>query len=541
MIDEQITEDIREFTRQYIDFLNEQFDIPWPIAERYDMVSLLSESKRSRVFIIAGKQTGIRYLLKVADAGEGAQREPILKHLKHPCIPEYVAMYLSDGKTYLIRQYIEGETLSEYLRKHGPMSAAEMRGAAMQVCDALRYLHSRKQPIIHRDIKAENIIVTENKEVKLIDFDIAREYDETAANDTVYYGTKEYSPPEQFGYAQTDARTDIYALGVLMLFMLTGSKEREGLAQVKDARYRHIIQKCLSFAPKDRYAGAAALRKALEKAERSGAVMRVRTAVILTATALLAGVFIGLWIPGWDTGGGTKQSGKAQAVFHSALIEQAVRLQLGKAQGDPIYPDELSNVVSLHICGDQAFDGSQRLLLEYIPGQTELGLSLGDYEGESVTVRRGDIGTLDDLAAMSNLTILDVMFQNISDITPLEGLPLERLQLAGNNVVDLSPLESLPLLTSLNLDGNPVMDITPLSRLARLQVLDASYTHIYDLSPLAGLHALEYLYVNNAKLTDVSPLAGLNLKACFVKNNQITDFSPLDGVEELYTHGNPGV
>jgi hypothetical protein len=539
--DERITEDIREFKQQYVEFVNEYLDVPKPIEEAYDLVSLLSESKRSYVFIIADRKTEIRYILKVFDAGQGTLWEPIFKHLNHPGIPGYIAMYLSGGKAYLIREYFEGVTLADYLRSRGPMPAVDMCAIALQLCGVLAYLHSRPKPVIHRDIKAENIIITEDQAVKLIDFDIAREYDETAGSDTVYYGTKAYSPPEQFGYAQTDARTDIYALGVLMLFMLTGSKEREQLAQIEDIRYQRIIRKCLSFAPNDRYASVTALQKALEKAEHASGRVRVRTAVMLAGAALLLGVLIGLWIPWPGAGISVVQPVKEQVVFQSALIEDAVRLQLDKTENVPVYPDELAGVTSLHICGDQVFDGAQRLLLEYMPQQTELHLFLDSYKGESVAVHKGDIQTLEDLAAMPNLRILDVMFEEISDLSPLEGLPIERLQLAGNNITDLAPLTLLPLLTYLNLDGNPVMDLAPLSQITRLEVLDASYTYIYDLSPLQNLQALDSLYINNAKLTDVSPLAEMNLSKCFVKNNQITDFSPLDNVEELYTDGNPDV
>jgi len=539
--DQKLTEDLREFKQQYVEFISERLEVPEPIAETYDMVSLLSESKRSFVFLVADRKTGTRYILKIFDTGKDARREPILKSLAHPGIPRFVAAYQSGGKTYLIREYFEGLNLADSLRTHGPMADGEMRGVALQLCGVLRYLHTRKQPVIHRDIKAENIIIGEDKAVKLIDFDIAREYDEAAAGDTVYYGTKAYSPPEQFGYAQTDARTDIYALGVLMLLMLTGSKDREQLAQVRDTRDRRIIRKCLSFAPKDRYASAAALQKALERAGDSHRTMRLGTAALLIAAALLLGVLLGFGLPRPAPVPDTVMETKEQAVFQSALIERAVRLQLGKSEDDPIYPEELAEVVSLYICGDQAFDGSQRLLLQYLPGQTELNLYFESYQGQSATVRRGDITALDDLAAMTNLQTLDVMFQNVSDLTPLEGLPIERLQLAGNQIADLSPLERLPLLVCLNLDGNPVMDITPLAGLARLEVLDASYTNIYNLSPLKHLQALDALYINHAKLTDVSPLAGLSLSKAFLKNNQIADFSPLAGVEELQTDGNPGV
>ena len=90
-----------------------------------------------------------------------------------------------------------------------------------KLAEILIYLHSRTPPVIHRDIKPENVIITEEKEPVLIDFDIARTFKTAEETDTVFFGTKGYAPPEQYGFAQTDCRSDIYAFGVLLRFLLT--------------------------------------------------------------------------------------------------------------------------------------------------------------------------------------------------------------------------------------------------------------------------------------------------------------------------------
>ncbi|MDD3921528.1 MAG: serine/threonine-protein kinase, partial [Eubacteriales bacterium] len=336
MNDPRIAEDVLEFKQQYVEFLREHVHVPEEIARKYTVDSLLSESKRSRVFLMTDRETESQVILKVFDTPAGAEAEPILRRLHHPAIPKFMEMHRAGGKTYLVREYFEGRSLAEILQAEGRLPAPEACAIAMRVCDVLSYLHSRKKPVIYRDIKAENIIITKEQRVKLIDFDISREYNEAAGNDTAYYGTRAYSPPEQFGYAQTDARTDVYSLGVLLLFMLTGSREKEGVAGVK-APYQHILEKCLAFAPRDRYPSAAALQKALDKAERRPGTLRVRSAVLLVLAALVLGVGAGMYAERRLAPPAAVQA-EGEAVFSSPLIEQAVRLALGKAENEPVYP-----------------------------------------------------------------------------------------------------------------------------------------------------------------------------------------------------------
>ena len=138
----------------------------------------------------------------------------------------------------------------------------------LTVCDVLEHLHNLPQPVIHRDLKPENILIQENGYLKIIDFNTAKQYEDGKDNDTVIIGTRKYAAPEQFGFSQSDARTDIYAMGVLMNYLLTKRYPDEYLYIAESPREKvmsGIIRKCTEFSPDSRYQTATALREELQK------------------------------------------------------------------------------------------------------------------------------------------------------------------------------------------------------------------------------------------------------------------------------------
>ncbi|MBK9942714.1 MAG: protein kinase [Kouleothrix sp.] len=147
----------------------------------------------------------------------------MLAGLNHPNLPRVTDHFEQDGKAYLVMEYVPGETLLSLLLREGlpqpPARALEWFG---QLCDVLSYLHRQHPPIIFRDLKPANIMLTPGGQLKLIDFGIARLFKPGQAKDTQAFGTVGYSAPEQYGRGQTDARSDVYALGVLMHQLLTG-------------------------------------------------------------------------------------------------------------------------------------------------------------------------------------------------------------------------------------------------------------------------------------------------------------------------------
>jgi serine/threonine-protein kinase len=147
----------------------------------------------------------------------------MLAALNHPNLPRVTDHFEQDGKAYLVMEYVPGETLLSFLVREGlPQPQARVFEWTRQLCDALHYLHTQSPPIIFRDLKPANIMLAPGGQVKLIDFGIARLFKPGQAKDTQAFGTIGYSAPEQYGRGQTDARSDVYSLGVLLHQLLTG-------------------------------------------------------------------------------------------------------------------------------------------------------------------------------------------------------------------------------------------------------------------------------------------------------------------------------
>jgi hypothetical protein len=151
-----------------------------------------------------------------------AQEANILVRLSHPNLPRVTAYFEEGTRSYLVMEFIYGESLEKRLDRAGaPLLEAEVLDYAVQICGVLTYLHTRPDPVIFRDMKPSNVMVTLASQVKLIDFGIARTYKLGKRRDTVTMGSENYAAPEQWGKAQTDARADIYGLGATMYHLLT--------------------------------------------------------------------------------------------------------------------------------------------------------------------------------------------------------------------------------------------------------------------------------------------------------------------------------
>lgn len=168
------------------------------------------------------------------------------RSMYYPQIYEFIEV---NEKWILIEEYIEGVTLREYMMGERLPEKLALE-FALQICQALLPMHCATPTIVYRDLKPENIMVTVDGNIKLVDFNISRMFHEGKTRDTVLLGTAEYAAPEQFGYYQTDNRTDIYAFGVLFNFMLTGKVPVEEMVHGK---YEPIIRKCIEMEPARRY------------------------------------------------------------------------------------------------------------------------------------------------------------------------------------------------------------------------------------------------------------------------------------------------
>lgn len=163
--------------------------------------------------------------------------------------PQIYECFEEENEVILIEEYINGITLEEYMAG-SPLPEEEATRIACQIGKALSELHHADPMIVYRDLKTENIMITTDGNVKLIDFNISRTFQKGKKRDTALLGTAEYAAPEQFGYFQTDNRTDVYAFGVVFNYMLTGHFPIDG---IYEGKYKNLIQKCIELEPSKRY------------------------------------------------------------------------------------------------------------------------------------------------------------------------------------------------------------------------------------------------------------------------------------------------
>lgn len=183
-----------------------------------------------------------------------------LKDMKLGGTPQIHFCAEQDGKLVVIEDYIQGRNLQEIYETEGTFSEMQVAGIVQTLCDILQKLHQCMPPIIHRDIKPSNIMLSDDGVLKLIDFNAAKEFAEGKTEDTRFIGTQDFAAPEQYGFGQSDARTDIYAIGVSMNYLLTGTVPREKLYQ---GALGEIIQRCTRLDAANRYQSIDELKEAL--------------------------------------------------------------------------------------------------------------------------------------------------------------------------------------------------------------------------------------------------------------------------------------
>ncbi|MBS6678109.1 MAG: serine/threonine protein kinase [Clostridiales bacterium] len=251
---------------------------------KYKILNKIGQGGMSVVYLAmnerANKQWAIKEVRKdgvqnfeVVKQGLIAETE-MLKKLSHPNLPSIIDVIDGDGTFLIVMDYIEGRHLESVVKEYGAQSQEDVIEWAKQLCDVLSYLHSRKPPIIYRDMKPSNVMLKPDGKVMLIDFGTAREFKENSVADTTCLGTQGYAAPEQYGgHGQTDARTDIYCLGATLYHLLTGHNPGEPPYEMYPIRYwnpelssglEEIILKCTQKNPDDRYQNCGELLYALE-------------------------------------------------------------------------------------------------------------------------------------------------------------------------------------------------------------------------------------------------------------------------------------
>lgn len=195
--------------------------------------------------------------------------------LRHPRIPAFVQALNAEGRRAFVMEYIPGVTLQEKLdAAHGPLPEREVLDWMSAVCETLTYLHERRPPIIVRDLKPANVMVTPAGEVKLIDLGIARTFKPGKRSNTENLGTMTYASPEHLGHTQTDARSDIYSLGATLYHLLTGREPQpmetpaagalRRLAPALSERTEALVIRAMRLDPRQRFQTAREMRDALD-------------------------------------------------------------------------------------------------------------------------------------------------------------------------------------------------------------------------------------------------------------------------------------
>ena len=214
------------------------------LQEHFQLVRTMKESARGSITLIRHTATNQSFVLRRFRGSAEVYRK--LLDYTCPNLPATLEVASQGEDCLVLEEYIPGDTLG-FLLRGALFTPAETRSIVEQVCRALWVLHSLGA--VHRDVKPENIILR-GSEAVLIDFDAARFYKPEETADTQILGTTGFAAPEQYGLSQTDQRTDIFAVGILINIMLTGKHPSKQLAS---GRLGRVVARCIQVAPNKRY------------------------------------------------------------------------------------------------------------------------------------------------------------------------------------------------------------------------------------------------------------------------------------------------
>lgn len=200
------------------------------LNDRYKILSVLGQGGMSNVYLVEDSKLNSHWALKeMLDNCPEEEKEGILAQfrkeasmlagMKHSNLPRVFDYFEENQRHYLVMEFIKGMTLEDVLDREGVIPPDKVLDWGIQLCEVLEYLHS--QGIIYRDMKPGNIMVNEENKLFIVDFGIARLFSGGKIHDTIIIGTPGFASPEHFGRAQTDARSDIYSLGVTLHYLLT--------------------------------------------------------------------------------------------------------------------------------------------------------------------------------------------------------------------------------------------------------------------------------------------------------------------------------
>ena len=414
----------------------------------------------------------------------------LLKKLNHPHLPSIIDVIDCDDTFLMVMDYIEGNPLSKALETSGAQNQDDVIEWAKQLCDVLGYLHSRKPPIIYRDMKPSNVMLKPDGNVMLIDFGTAREFKYSSVADTTCLGTQGYAAPEQFGgHGQTDARTDIYCLGATMYHLVTGHNPATPPYEMYPIRQwnpmlssglEEIILKCTQRNPEDRYQSCAELLYALDhykdldienKKVQSFKWKTFLASFIMTIVMLVGtiGFSAGLTVQTSSTyesyianGDSAVSQDAAEKYYLDAInVDPANPLAYQKLLErctsdsklsedeyntikDAIYEheDELKSKYPSEYADNVAYKLGQALYFSYVPSSQKSESENFSMAGITVSQRWLDIaqkmGSTEQIKHRAELlSSMSKAYQNMSGKS-LEGDPVEEVKEYWNNLVEIA-------------------------------------------------------------------------------------------------------
>ena len=518
--------------------LPDESEYPRELTAKYELMECLADKAETRTLLAVDREDGSKCAVKcylrgsaLFDRSEPEELRKVRWKPEEGPSPRFVAEYRNGEMRCVLREYVPGDTLSE-LAERRSFTEKEVLEIGLQLCDQLDVLHSMDPPVIHRDIKPQNVVIRPDGKAVLIDYGIARVRSDNET-DTVAFGTQGFAPPEQYGYSQTDARSDIYSLGVLLNWLLYRDTKiagrgasasgkgsaRSGVSAPEKGAERggpsaldKVIARCAAFDPQKRYGDVRQVKRALVAArpeERGKRGVLYFAAAVLVAVLAVAGLTAAV------------RGRRARVSFQEPLVEQAVRMNLGLEEQTPVTQDMLAQVTGIYIVADAAYPDAD----EFYPA-----ISRWYAEGNKV---HGTLRTLEDLAGMPELAQVCVVAEELKSLAPLEGLgKLNKVECKHNYITDINVLAGMDRLTSVGINDNPVEDLSPLTKCPNLAFLDLCGVRNYDPAVIDELGNFDLLDISNPT-SSYEHLAGKRILDLRVAWTGLRDLHVLDEVSHL--------
>ena len=534
------------------------------LREKYACLSCLRWNDQEMTWLCEEHGTGEQVLVKVASEPGSFQRLrneaeilAVIAAARHPSansFPKSKELIFLEGSPYrlaMVRSYVPGHSL-ESLVESQPSQPGLPREKSlrylMEILDQLDFLHHLNPPVIHRDVKPQNVIVDAEDHCHLIDLDIARMQREPGDSDTLVMGTRLTSPPEQFGFRTTDARSDVYSAGVLLRFCLTG-EYREEADQTLPPDIRRAVQKATRFDPINRYQQAAEFRKDLRRLLASDGGRKKQICLKRTVLALIILILpaVAFWLYGFFSGTEVPDLRNESPMKITAdlfggdsdLYSEFVRGEFGNCSA-AILPEGMRFVRYAEFTESlpEKFEGEPALLsAEELISYLRM-LQDSDFwpKMSNLLIVHRNLTSLKPFATDYQAGYICLEFHGCilpSDPEPLRALMPSCYELAcyEGTTVSWSSLDFLRDaahldVLSLPFDGKTAADLSALSSVPSLRILRLSDVPVSEkiLAEIGRMEKLEILWLPGCGITDVSPLAGLkNLEELNLQNNEIRD------------------